>query len=151
MYDRQKAVSYALTWAQNRNPKYYDFSSIGGDCTNFVSQCLFYGGYAMDYKKDGWFYVDIDRRAPSWTGVNEFWNYATNNNSNFGVKLAPCTLQEVDVGDVIQLFNGERFYHSLIVTSLDGGVRVSSHSADRKNVLLGSYYFVSFRCGKTVI
>ena len=40
MYDRQKAVDYALTWALDRNPKFYDFSSLGGDCTNFISQCI---------------------------------------------------------------------------------------------------------------
>ena len=33
-YNRESAVEYALQWADSRNPMYYDFSGIGGDCTN---------------------------------------------------------------------------------------------------------------------
>lgn len=33
-YDRDKAVAYAHQWAFKRNPNYYNFDSIGGDCTN---------------------------------------------------------------------------------------------------------------------
>ena len=40
-YDRKAAVEYADYWAYRRNPKYYAFDDIGGDCTNFVSQCIF--------------------------------------------------------------------------------------------------------------
>lgn len=36
-YDREQAVQYARMWAYDRNPAYYDFSNLGGDCTNFVS------------------------------------------------------------------------------------------------------------------
>ena len=40
-YNRENAVEYAKIWAYKRNPKYYNFDSVGGDCTSFVSQCLF--------------------------------------------------------------------------------------------------------------
>lgn len=36
-YNRQDAVDYALKWALSRNPKYYDFKDLGGDCTNVGS------------------------------------------------------------------------------------------------------------------
>ena len=39
-YDRLHALKYAQKWALERNPLFYDFADIGGDCTNFVSQCL---------------------------------------------------------------------------------------------------------------
>ncbi|MBQ3571404.1 MAG: amidase domain-containing protein, partial [Clostridia bacterium] len=42
-YNRQNAVEYAKKWALKRNPKYYNFDNIGGDCTSFASQCLFAG------------------------------------------------------------------------------------------------------------
>ena len=151
MYNRLLAVEYALKWGEDRNPKYYDFSLIGGDCTNFVSQCLYYGGYTQNYSQNGWYYIDIDRRAPSWTGVNEFWNFATTNQSNFGVKLAPCPLFSVEIGDVLQLNSGERFTHTLIVTSLDGGIKVTAHTVDRINAPLSAYYYESLRCGKAII
>lgn len=42
-YDRDKSVAYAKKWAYGRNPKFYDFSNLGGDCTNFASQCIYAG------------------------------------------------------------------------------------------------------------
>ena len=36
-YNRTAAVNYARKWALGRNPAYYDFEEIGGDCTNFAS------------------------------------------------------------------------------------------------------------------
>jgi hypothetical protein len=45
-YDPRKAISYAKEWAHKRNPKYHDYSNEGGDCANFVSQCLIAGGFS---------------------------------------------------------------------------------------------------------
>ena len=42
-YDEAAAVAYARRWALLRNPAYLDFHGMGGDCTNFVSQCLYAG------------------------------------------------------------------------------------------------------------
>lgn len=42
-YDRQAAFEYAKKWAFRRNPRYYNFEKIGGDCTNFASQCIYAG------------------------------------------------------------------------------------------------------------
>ena len=55
-YDRASAVAYANRWAYFRNPEYYDFSSIGGDCTSFASQCILAGGAPMNFTPDfGWY------------------------------------------------------------------------------------------------
>ena len=54
-YNREKAVEYAIKWAYKRNPKYYNFDSVGGDCTSFISQCIYAGSGIMNYKKHiGW-------------------------------------------------------------------------------------------------
>ena len=50
-YDRQKAYNYAQKWAFKRNPIYYNFDNVGGDCTSFVSQCIFAGIGIMNYTK----------------------------------------------------------------------------------------------------
>ena len=50
-YDRNKVVEYAEKWAYSINPKYYNFNLIGGDCTSFVSQCIFAGSNIMNYTK----------------------------------------------------------------------------------------------------
>lgn len=47
-YDREAAVAYALEWAHNFNPDYPNFSKGGGDCANFISQCLLAAGFEMN-------------------------------------------------------------------------------------------------------
>ena len=69
-YDRDAAVAYAHRWAYGRNPNYYDYENIGGDCTNFASQCIYAGCGVMNYTPTfGWYYFDANRKAPAWTGV----------------------------------------------------------------------------------
>ena len=56
-YDGARAAAYAQKWAFGRNPDYYNFDNIGGDCTNFASQCIFAGCGVMNYSPlFGWFY-----------------------------------------------------------------------------------------------
>ena len=45
-YNPQAAIAYAKEWAYRRNPQYHDYSYEGGDCANFVSQCLIAGGFS---------------------------------------------------------------------------------------------------------
>ncbi len=72
-YDRQAAVEYAHRWAYFRNPNYYNFDELGGDCTNFASQCLYAGAGVMNFTPTfGWYYVNVNNRAPAWTGVRFF-------------------------------------------------------------------------------
>lgn len=148
MFIRERAVEYALKWANDRNSNYYDFTFLGGDCTNFISQCMFYGGFKMNYNLNGWYYNSLNSRAPAWTGVNEFWNFSINNASNYGVKLKPCNLSEVEIADVIQLYNGIRYYHNLIVSEVYPEIKVCAHDANAKNLPLRYYNFTSLRCGK---
>ena len=57
-YERKKAIQYAQKWALKRNPNYYNYDDIGGDCTNFVSQCIYAGSGVMNYTKTfGWYYL----------------------------------------------------------------------------------------------
>ena len=50
-YNRIKAVEYATKWEYKRNSKYYNFDSVGEDCTSFISQCIYAGCNTMNYKK----------------------------------------------------------------------------------------------------
>ena len=65
-YDREAAVAYARRWALGRNPRFGDFSALGGDCANFASQCLWAGWGDMT---EGWHYRSMNERTPSWSGV----------------------------------------------------------------------------------
>ncbi len=46
-YNAGSAVSYARKYCRNYNPKYHNYASSGGDCANFVSQCLVAGGMSF--------------------------------------------------------------------------------------------------------
>lgn len=146
-YDRRKAVSYALTWALSRNPRYYDFEDIGGDCTNFVSQCMYAGCRVMNYSaENGWYYIDLNNRAPAWTGV-EFLNRFLLTNTGTAVYGAERELAQLLPGDVIQLRNSEgRLYHTMIVSyifypAVPENILTCSHTYDARNRRLSTYNY----------
>ncbi|NLA72689.1 MAG: amidase domain-containing protein [Clostridiales bacterium] len=151
IYNREKAVSYALLWSLKRNPRYYDFTNIGGDCTNFISQCIYAGSGVMNYTPVyGWYFVSLNNRAPAWTGVKYLYNFLTTNKTK-GPFASEVNVSEIMLGDVIQLgdFTG-RFYHSLFVTEIIGKpsidtIFISTHTFDAKNRALSSYIFDNIR------
>lgn len=147
-YDRRKAVDYAHKWAYGRNPAYYDFENVGGDCTNFISQCLYAGGGVMNYTPTfGWYYVNSWRRAPAWTGVMYLWNFLTRKEQSVGPYGTPCELTAVEPGDIIQLsFDGVTYGHCPIVVSTTPEILVAAHTYDADNRPLSSYEYVKLRC-----
>ena len=79
-YIRERAVEYASRWAFSRNPLFYDYTGIGGNCTNFVSQCVYAGSCTMNFTAIfGWYYLSDKERTASWTGVEFFYNFMTGN------------------------------------------------------------------------
>lgn len=63
-YNPSAAVDYSNKYALNYNSSYSNYNSIGGDCANFVSQCLYAGGLNMT---DGWYWKSYDDRSASWS------------------------------------------------------------------------------------
>lgn len=155
-YNRINAVNYAKTWWNKRNPDFYNFDNMGGDCTNFICQCLLAGGYKMkENVLDGWFYKSLNYRSPSFSGVNELFNFATKNMDNLGVKMQKIALKEANVGDIIQLRqNPNIFNHSLIITSINNNdgiinsknIFVSTHTIDSFDRCLCDYNYFEYRC-----
>lgn len=145
-YERLSALQYANKWAFLRNPAYYNFDKFGGDCTNFISQCLFAGCKIMNFTPTfGWYYNNINDRAPAWSGVNEFYRFITTNNS-YGPFGKLSTYYQMQIGDVIQLFNGQKYYHSLFISSIiDREIFTASHTINSFDKPLSSYNFVSAR------
>jgi len=145
-YDREAAFRYARRWAYSRNPAYYDFSRIGGDCTNFASQCVYAGAGVMNFTPTfGWFYKSANDRTPSWTGVEYFYNFMTQN-KGVGPFAEEVPLEKLEVGDVVQLGTetGD-FYHSPVVVSTENGIRIAAHSNDAFGRPLSSYRFARAR------
>ena len=147
-YNRERAVEYARRWAFSRNPLFYNFTGIGGDCTNFVSQALLAGSCVMNYTPDiGWYYLSPQNRAAAWTGVEYFYNFITANDGvgPFGRVISP---DMSEVGDVIQLGNNnDGFYHTLIIVGYDGDdplVAAQTNNALRRPLSSYEYDFSRF-------
>lgn len=149
-YIRDDAVKYALSWWNKANPDFYNFDKIGGDCTNFVSQCIYYGGITMDYSSNGWYYKSLNSRAPAWTGVSEFYNYGVNNNKSDGVRLIECNIEDATIGDIVQIdLYGTGFHHTAIITEKLGNtfsnVFITCHTVSAKNKPLSRYKIKNIR------
>ena len=142
-YNREWAASYAETYAKTPNDA-YEYLSNGGDCTNFVSQCLYAGTLPMlptnaewliTSKTDikNWFYFaglpliyNDDWVAYAFSHAPDFnahWGQ-TNMRAYQTITYASATDAAKDIdflvwylkkGDVIQLLNGGVAYHSMIV------------------------------------
>ncbi len=149
-YNRRAAVQYALRWALSRNPQYYDFADLGGDCTSFASQCVYAGCGVMNYTPTfGWYYIDGNDKSPSWSGVEYFYNFMTDN-SGVGPYAEERPLEGLEVGDIIQLGNGNRFYHTLVLTAIRTGFRgrsyyICAHNYDAYQRNLSTYRYSDIR------
>ena len=141
-YDRTAAVEYARRWALSRNPAYYNFESIGGDCTNFASQCVYAGAKIMNYTLvTGWFYNSLSSRAPAWTSVEYLYKFLVNNRSS-GPFVHEISESEVETGDIVQpgRLDGS-FYHSPIITATKPRILVAAHTFDALDRPLNTYIF----------
>ncbi|MBQ8850199.1 MAG: amidase domain-containing protein [Clostridia bacterium] len=154
-YNRERAVEYARKWALSRNPLFFDFTGRGGNCTNFVSQCIFAGCGVMNYTPTfGWYYRSSDDRAPAWTGVDELYSFltgaedfASQNGGTGPYGRNAAAAQTVEIGDVVQLANSEgEFYHTLIISGFTAtDILVCAHSDDALDRALSTYNYASLR------
>lgn len=150
-YNRQKVLEYAQKWAYDRNPRYYNFDGVGGDCTSFASQCIFAGSNVMNYSKlNGWYYINGNDKSPSWSGVEFLHNFLITN------KLAgpygkTVSQNEIEIGDIAQLsFDGNVFGHTLVIVKIENKldlnqIFVSSHTLDSFNKRICEYNFEKIR------
>lgn len=156
-YNREKAVIYAIKYAgacwgagnnHRYNPKYVDFTYLGGDCTNFASQVIGDpkegGGLSM---RRAWYYNGGGSK--SWTHTDSFKNFLLN--SGYGKVIARGSFSEVQKptprypkgalaklqpGDLIGYdLNGDIDHFSIVVGRDNHGyVLVNSHTGDRNQV-----------------
>ena len=138
-------MDYAHKWAMGRNPKYYDYEKLGGDCTNFVSQCVYAGSGVMNYQSTlGWYYAGANNHSPSWTGVGFFYDYLTRK-TGIGPVGRIVDIQDVEVGDVSQFSShSPKFTHSQIIVSVGKGkgldsILIAAHSVDSLDRALSTY------------
>lgn len=161
-YVRTDARHYMDLYWNSFNSSYANMSAGGGDCTNYVSQILHYGGMAMRggaSSRDeitSWFMdknitnYNTPNYAITWTDAGYFTYHWGTNSMGTGVERAySCKYYigqdivdnfsliktSLNVGDVIQFTsNGATGrYHSLVVYSLESNdVKLSCHTPASK-------------------
>ena len=150
-YNREKALQYARKWAMDRNPRYYNFDAVGGDCTSFISQVIYAGSGIMNYSQNGWYYRNGNNKSPSWSGVEYLHKFLVNN-KGVGPYGREVEISEIEKGDLIQLsFDGVRFHQSLVIVDIVNNIKnfsnilIASHTEDSLNRRLSTYTFNKIR------
>lgn len=141
-YNREAAKK----WALGRNPAYYDFENVGGDCTNFASQCIYAGSKTMNFTPImGWYYRTSYDRTASWTGVEYLYNFLVNN-SGVGPFGTVVSENEIMSGDIAQLgTDSGDFYHCPVIISVSPVILVAAHTFDALYKPLTSYQYDKVR------
>lgn len=131
-YSHEDAVNYALRYGLVPNPAYRYFTvhgDGGGDCSNFISQCLNAGGAPMDfspgkawwYKSKGTSNIFDDKWSVSWAVAHSlYWTLRIKGEKNLpGIKgIEVRDVSELQEGDIIQYENSRHIiYHSGIITA----------------------------------
>jgi hypothetical protein len=119
-FNRATAASYALKYVTKYNPDWPSFVGKGGDCTNFVSQALFAGGWTM--RTSGingnllWFCGKADHpsfRSHSWANAGELTKYLSLTD-----RAKKCRMADLALGDVVQLKDYDIVHHTMLVTGV---------------------------------
>ncbi|KIY23029.1 MULTISPECIES: amidase domain-containing protein [Mesobacillus] len=130
VYDRLKAVQYAERWWNDYNPAYKKFEV---DCTNYISQCLHFGGAPMrgyPNRSNGW-WMQNNNWSYSWSVANALRLHIPG--SKYGLRgKVVASADKLKLGDVVCYdFQGDgRFDHTTIVTGhdADGMPLVNAHT-----------------------
>lgn len=159
-YDWQAALAYADEYAMDRNGAWTDYSSVGGNCQNYVSQCLLAGGIPMDISGSAvwkWYgstpsnSARAEGRSTSWTGAGSFRTYAEDN-TGFGlVAQVDAPYYSGRPGDLIQMGTEGVWRHVVIIRDLvtDGAGNtvdylINSNTNDMRNFPASLYCYPIF-------
>lgn len=159
-YNRRRAVAYADRYCGVKtspgrdfgyNPAYFDYTDVGGDCTNFISQVLGdkeAGGIPMD---SAWHYGYGSRKGGSkaWVETDAFASHLVASGmarllarGSFREVQTPTArfprgaLAELATGDIVAYEEKGEVQHFAVITGKDpsGYLLVNTHTADRYRV-----------------
>jgi len=146
-YNGVAAANYAIKYALSPNKEYKYYQSInenGGDCTNFVSQCLKAGGAPMDYNNSMPWWYDMKRGQASicWAVAHSLYWYLKINQSRNSNRIKGLEIENIsglEIGDLIFYENYNNIiFHAAIITSFietfgNSEPRISQHTFNQLN------------------
>ncbi|WP_298844633.1 amidase domain-containing protein [uncultured Clostridium sp.] len=161
-YDKLNAVKYAdkycgIPWASGNSTKYNkiykNYTGIGGNCTNYVSQSIgdknggslrFDDTWNCTYQRYGgaegssaWVNADAFKKYLTYCGKGKIVGKGTFKELVSPIPGYPCgAIQKLDIGDLICYAIGNDIDHFAIVTGFDshGYPLVNTHTIDRYRV-----------------
>ncbi len=136
-YNASAAVKYADLYALSYNKAYHNFNSVGGDCANFVSQCLDAGGLnqvvGSEYSSPKvWYYKSGSNCSSSWIYCPTQVNFM----SLVGTYVSNPGKKKVSAGNPVYYKNGGVWAHATICvgTNSAGTPIIDAHNSDRYHV-----------------
>ena len=128
-YSASRAVKYAKKFVSNGNSHFYSIS--GGDCTNFISQCVSYGfGSTSSYTNSssyrmtsGIWSAGSGGGFPAWESVSNHWTYMLQGKAGQeGPRASVRTWSSLINGDIMQIdftSNGSYDHSTICVSKAD--------------------------------
>lgn len=165
-YNARNAVNYAHRWARGFNPAYRCFDprvagegpANGGDCTNFVSQCLKAGGMRETKPKvvqsrllssTNFWFGNIFNTSTAFMRVTDFHSYWAPRVRDANYEGDTTVSRNGNLGDVVQFRMADtgRRWHSMIITKKDSKqVYLSGHSIPRYDYGISNYNDYKYNC-----
>lgn len=154
-YESFRGVFYTKVHAENPNSWFYYLGGV--DCTNFVSQCLWYSyggineGISSKSRMSSTWYASKYGGSSSWESVEGLWNHVVNNYPGHGpngtgynnnqpyYNFAPGRIYVGEVLQINNINNGNGYTHSVYVVHSNNGsnkyyneILVAQHSNNYK-------------------
>jgi len=146
-YNREAAANYALKYAYT--PNWWEYRTFDADCTNFVSQSLYAGGWTEvksgSYLDNAWYYDFGYGRGYSntWAVAHNLYLFMVRYGGRAAyVPISKQPFTGLQRGDVVQADweKDGRMDHSLFVTGYgrNGDLLVSGHTNNIKDKSLAT-------------
>ena len=152
-YDRAAAYDYLMAYCDERNPRWYAYDDVGGNCMNFGSQVLLAGGIPEDEKGDEeWYWDGQNDLDLSWINVGHFYDYCRDNEGYGLVADTEAGYYTGEVGDVMIVgFAGDHRHTTIIshvVEDEEGNVvdyLITCNTTNYKDFPVSAYYYTFHR------
>lgn len=152
-YDVDSAIAYLYEYCDERNPYWYAYDAVGGNCMNFGSQVLLAGGIPEDERGSAeWYWDGQYDLALSWINVGRFYEYCRDN-SGFGlVADTEAGYYTGEIGDVVIVGFDEDHRHTTLISGIvrdgDGNVvdyLITCNTTNYRDFPVSAYYYTFHR------
>lgn len=152
-YDVDSAISYLYAYCDERNPYWYAYDAVGGNCMNFGSQVLLAGGIPRDEQGSAkWYWDNKNELALSWINVGRFYEYCRDNSGYGLVADTEASYYTGEIGDVVIVGFDEDHRHTTLISGIvrdDAGnvvdYLITCNTTNYRDFPVSAYYYTFHR------